>query len=122
MATILVSGPELVVRLSLKEKFGAFRSDVRVPVVAVRTVRVSADAWHELRGLRAPGTGWPGVIALGTRRGGEGGNQFAAVYRDRPAIVIELEGAEFARLIISLRDPDRVAEQIRSVIPHAQEV
>jgi hypothetical protein len=118
MATIRISGGDLIVRLSHLEKAGAMRGDVRVPVSAVRTVRVSDDAWSELEGMRAPGTGWPGVIALGTRRGG-GGKQFAAIYRHRRSIVIDLEGTDFARLIVSLNDPDGVAARIRAVIPHA---
>jgi hypothetical protein len=119
VAAIRIQGPDLVVRLSRKEQLGAFHGDVRVPVAAVRSVRVSDDAWSELRGMRAPGTGWPGRIALGTRRGGSGGKQFAAVYGKRRAVVIDLEGAAYSRLIISLRDPDGVAAQIRTVIPHA---
>jgi hypothetical protein len=117
MAAIRISGGDLIVKLSHLEKAGAMRGDVRVPVSAVRTVRVTDDAWSELEGIRAPGTGWPGVIALGTRRGG--GKQFAAVYRHRRSIVIDLEGADFTRLIVSLNDPDGVAARIREVIPHA---
>ncbi len=119
MAAIRISGGNLIVKLSHLEKAGAMRGDVQVPVSAVRTVRVVDDPWKELKGVRAPGTGWPGVIALGTRRGGAGGKQFAAVYRHRRAIVIELVGADFVRLIVSLNDPDGVAARIREVIPHA---
>jgi hypothetical protein len=78
----------------------------------VREVRVSDRPWSELRGIRAPGTGIPGVIALGTRRGG-GGRDFTAVYRNRSAVVLELEGAVFDRLVISVDDPSNVVAQLR---------
>jgi hypothetical protein len=106
MAKMGVEGGTLVVHLSPLEKLGAFRGDVRVARTAVRAVRVVADPWPELRGIRAPGTGIPGVIALGTRRG-RGTRDFAAVYRRRPAVVVELEGDRFDRLVVT--DDDAVA-------------
>jgi hypothetical protein len=107
VAQIRYEGDELVVRLSRLEKLGALRGDVRVPRSSVREVRASERPWSELRGIRAPGTGWPGVIALGTRRG-EGVRDFSAVYGKRPAAVVELEGAEFDRLVVSVRDAAEV--------------
>jgi hypothetical protein len=107
VARIRYDGDELVVRLGWLEKLGAFRGDVRVPRSSVREVRATERAWSELRGIRAPGTGWPGVIALGTRRG-SGIREFAAVYGNRPAVVVELEGAEFDRLVVSVGDAAEV--------------
>jgi hypothetical protein len=100
-----------VVRLSAMEKLGALRSDVRVPMSAIVSCRVSTDPWSELRGVRAPGTGLPGVIALGTRRGG-GIRDFSAVYRQTPAVVVELKGADFDRLVVSSEDADAVCRSI----------
>jgi hypothetical protein len=100
VAQIHVQGSDLVVRLSLMEKAGAFHGDVRIPLAAVRAVRVAEDPWTELRGIRAPGTGVPGVIALGTRLGG-GTRDFAAVYSHTPAVVVDAAGAPFDRLVIS---------------------
>ena len=112
MALLRREGPELVVLLNDLEKAGAFRGNVRVPAAAVRDVRVSESPFRELRGLRSPGTGWPGVIALGTWRGG-GGKDFAALYRGGPAVVVELEGAEFRRLLVSAHDAADVVEALR---------
>jgi hypothetical protein len=103
MAEVLIEGDDLVVHLSALERLGAMRGDVRVPRSTVTECRVSSDPWSELRGIRAPGTGWPGVISLCTRRG-DGIRDFAAVYGKRPAVVVELSGAEFNRLVVSVRD------------------
>jgi hypothetical protein len=116
VAELVIDGSDLVVRLSPLEKLGAFRGNVRVPVSAVRAVRVSAPAWSELRGIRAPGTGWPGAIALGTRRGGFG-RDFAAVSRDRAAVVVELEDAPFGRLVICTPDAEATAARIEALRP-----
>ena len=95
MATLIVEGSDLVVKMSEIEKFEAVHSDVRVPLTAVRVVRSVDDAWPELRGIRAPGTGIPGVIAVGTRRGSFG-KDFAVVHGTGPAVVVELDGARAA--------------------------
>jgi hypothetical protein len=87
MATLAVDGNDLVVRLSALEKIGALRGNIRVPLASVRAVRVSDTPWSELRGIRAPGTGLPRVISLGTRRG-PGVHDFAAAtgpIRAKPA-------------------------------------
>jgi hypothetical protein len=61
-----------------------------------------------MRGLRAPGTGIPGVIMLGTTRW-KGVRDFDAVYRNRPGVVVELEGASYGRFVVTTDDPERVA-------------
>jgi hypothetical protein len=103
MATLAVDENDLVVRLSALEKVGALRGNIRVPLASVRAVRVSDSPWSELRGIRAPGTGLPRVISLCTRRG-HGFRDFAAVYGRRPALVVEMTGASFDRLVVSCAD------------------
>jgi hypothetical protein len=111
MAQVRIEGDDLVVALSGWEKLGALHSDVRVPRRCVRSARTVPDAMAEVRGLRAPGTGWPGAIGLGTWRH-RGGKDFVAVYRHRPGIVIELDGAAFARLVITADDAGRLASEL----------
>ena len=103
MATLRREGAEIVLKLNDLEKAGAFHGDIRVPTTSVRAIRVAESPFRELRGIRAPGTGIPGVIALGTWRG-RGGRDFAAVYRGGPAVVVELEGEGYKRLIVSAHD------------------
>jgi hypothetical protein len=112
VARLDVAGDELILHLSGLERLGGFvRGDARIPLTAVRGARAVADPWQELRGIRAPGTGWPGRIALGTRRF-SGGKDFAAVYGKGPGVVVELVGVDFSRLIVSTRDADEVAAEI----------
>jgi hypothetical protein len=118
MAELTIEGEDLVVRLSSLERLGAFRGDVRVPLSTVREVRVSAEPWAELRGLRAPGTGIPGVISLCTRRG-RGFRDFAAVYRRQPAVVVECSGAPFDRLVISCADAEAKARMLEERLSSA---
>jgi hypothetical protein len=111
MARVVREGDELAVRLNDLEKAGALRGDVRVPMSSVRSVTVSTTPFRDLRGIRAPGTGLPGVVALGTWRY-RGGKDFAALYRGGPALVIELDGAEYRRLLVSAHDAVALREEL----------
>ena len=114
MARLIVEGPDLVVGLSSIEKLGALRGNVRVPLSTVRSAEVEPDPWAALRGIRAPGTGIPGVIALGTRRF-PGGKDFTAVTGSRPAVRVDLsEESPFSRLVVTVTDPESTLAAIRS--------
>ena len=82
-------------------------------------MRVVDSAWDgELRGWRAPGTGVPNVIAVGTRRGGFG-KDFAAVHGTGPAVVVELDGAEYGRLVLTADDAEAAAAPVQAALrPH----
>lgn len=86
--------------LTTLEKIGAIHTDIDIPTTAIEAVRHVPNARAEVRGLRAPGTGLPGIIALGqwrTRRT----KSFVAAYRDEPGYVIDLTGHRFDRIIVS---------------------
>lgn len=112
MAALIVEGSDLVVQMSDLENVEALHTDIHVPLAAVHAVRAVDDAWPELRGLRAPGTGIPQVIAVGTRRGAFG-KDFAAVHGRGQAVVVDLEGADYSRIVVTTPDAESVAAEIR---------
>ena len=113
MADIGVDGDEFVIHLRPVEKFFAFHRDVRIPKDQVRRVREVSSAGAEVPWLRAPGTGIPGVVSLGTFWGRRTGKTFAVVYGRRPGVVVELgDGAPFDRVVLSLDDPDGLIRQL----------
>jgi hypothetical protein len=117
MARLEVSGDRLVVRLSAWERLGAVAlAEPSAPLAAVRAVRVVERPWRELRGLRCPGTGLPGVVALGTWRG-RGMRDFNAVYRSGPGVLVELEGPGFSRFLVSCADATAVAAHVSAAAP-----
>ncbi len=112
MAQLDVDGADLVVRLSALEKFGALHGDVRLPLLAVRHARTTSEPFDELSGmLRWLGTGMWRVIALGTYRG-RGTKTFAAVYRGRVGVVIDLDGGSYQRLVVSTPDAHGIAGRL----------
>ncbi|MGH3416410.1 MAG: hypothetical protein ACRDSS_08075, partial [Actinocrinis sp.] len=81
----------------------------------LRTIAAEPDPWSALRGVRAPGTGIPGVIAYGVRRLTGGAPDFAAVHGSGPAVRVELGPcARFRRLVISVPDVERTVAEIRA--------
>jgi hypothetical protein len=114
MAELAICGDELVVRLSPLERVAAFHGDVCVPLAAVRAVCAEPDPWAALRGMRAPGTGLPGVIAYGVRRMTGARPDFVAVLGRRPAIRVELApGSRYGRLVVTVGDPVATLEAVR---------
>jgi hypothetical protein len=116
VAELSVEGTDLVLHLRGIEKAEGFHRDIRVPLATVRAVRVVDSAWDgELRGWRAPGTGLPKVIAVGTRRG-DFGKDFAAVHGSGPAVVVDLEGADYGRLVLTADDAEAMAAPVRAAL------
>ncbi len=116
MAQLEVDGDQLALRLSSEEHLESMHRDVVVPRSSVATVRVTEDVWAELRGIRAPGTGIPGVIAVGTRRGSFG-KDFAVVHGKGRGVVVELVGQPFSRIVITAPDPEEVVARITTPGP-----
>jgi hypothetical protein len=104
MAEVAFLETAVLVRLSRLEKVGALHGNLAVPRAAVRNVRMTDQPFAELRGLRFPGTGFPGLIELGTYRARDRKPDFYAVYRGRPAIVVDLDAeiAGYERLVVSM--------------------
>jgi hypothetical protein len=119
MAELEIDGDTVVLRMSALEKAEGFHGDIRVPLAALQAVRVVPSAWGagELRGIRAPGTGVPNRIAVGTRRG-DFGKDFAAVHGEGPAVVVELDGKGFSRLIVTADDAEAMAAPLQAALGH----
>jgi hypothetical protein len=113
VAELTVQGDRLVLRLSLNERvFGLVGGDISAPLAAVTAARVVRPARDGIRGIRAPGTGWPGAIALGHWRG-RGYHDFVAVYGNHAGVVVELAGQRFDRLVVSVDDPESVVGSLQ---------
>ena len=97
------------------------RGEVRVPLSAVSSACVDPSPWSALRGIRAPGTGIPGVIAYGMRRMTGEAPDFAAVHGRGRAVRVDLAaGAAFGRLLVTEPDAERVLAEIRARVQPPQ--
>jgi hypothetical protein len=111
MAKLLVYDDLVTVSLSAIEKAEALHGEVSVPRAAVVSARVVPDGMDEVHGLRMPGTGLPGVIIVGTWRDKERVT-FAVCHGRRPAVVLELAGQPYDRIIVTVENPDEVVARL----------
>lgn len=113
MANLVVDDTHVHVILSPAERVAAFHGDLSIERTAIVSVRSTDQPFAELRGIRAPGTGIPRVIAIGTWRSRHG-KDFVAIRRGDPeAVVLELDGAGNARVVIGVPDATPILAQLR---------
>ena len=113
MAELIVDDADLVVHLTLGEKIWSFHGDIRVRLSAIVSVAPDPKPWLGLRGWRMAGITFPGQVARGTRRHGDG-HDFCILRRDRPAVRVDVTSGRFSRFNISVPEGgDAEAEAAR---------
>ena len=102
MAKVIEQGSNLVLKLSKWEKLGSLQKELVVPKSNLLKKTVFQNPWSKevLKGMRAPGTGIPYVILLGTMRY-KGGKDFTAIYKRRAVTVYEFKDYAFRRWIVT---------------------
>ena len=117
MANLRVHNDRLEVHLTPAEKTLAFRNaDVVVQRDDIRAAIITDDPWIWIRGIRRRGSEVPLVIAVGSWKT-HGGNDFVVVKGKRQAVVLELSGGEFGRLVLSTNRASELVEKLRIGVP-----
>jgi hypothetical protein len=100
-----VVGDRLTYELSALEKVGALASSPSADIANLISVTREENPWSTrvLRGIRAPGTGFPYVIMLGTMWHRKG-RDFCVVYKKRPVLILEFKNEKFKRWVIPATD------------------
>ncbi len=107
-----VVGDRLTYELSALEKVGALASSPSADIANLISVTREENPWSTrvLRGIRAPGTGFPYVIMLGTMWHRKG-RDFCVVYKKRPVLILEFKNEKFKRWVIPATDQNvQIAE------------
>ena len=102
MARVIDDGEFFTLKLSILEKVDALHGNIKTAKANLIDITNAENPWQStvLRGIRAPGTGIPYVILLGTMRYKKK-KDFTAIYRRRPVEIYTFKDAEFERWIIS---------------------
>jgi hypothetical protein len=112
-----IVGDQLVVSMTGWDRVWSLRRRIAVPLSHVRGATADPGVDRESAGIRAPGTHLPRVITSGTYYK-DGARTFWNLRRGQEAVVIELTGEHFERLVLGVPDARAAAERIeRSLSP-----
>ncbi|MGH3262012.1 MAG: hypothetical protein ACRDNS_08460 [Trebonia sp.] len=118
MADLSISDGALRIELSVAERVLALHGrDIVVPLGDLVELEPVDDIMSQLRGLRMPGTGVPGLVAIGTWRGNEDGepfHDFALIHRRGPGVVAVTRNFEYARILFSADEPQQMIAALRA--------
>lgn len=112
MAQLTIDDGRVAVRFTRTEKVLGLVRDHDFPLTAVTSTHEATDGLSAARGVRAPGLGLPGWRKVGTWRGRA--RSLVSVRRGQPALVLELSGQRFARLVIGTDDPSTTLARLRA--------
>ena len=115
MATVAVRDGALHIELTVPERVLSLHGgSVAVPLTEIRDVRAVRDVLGQVRGIRMPGAGIAGVLAIGTWRGTVDGHtfhDFVVIKHAGPGLVITTAG-RYDRLLIGADAPEAFAADL----------
>ena len=116
MAHVVVNEGRVRFDLSFWESLGAFGRSQELAISDVESVETVPNPWTSavLKGFRAPGTGIPLIVMLGTLRY-RGGKDLCAIYKRRPNAVVTLKSGPYKRWIFEIKDMSEV-ESLKKAI------
>ena len=115
MAKIEVDDEQLTVELQGMHRLWALKRRITVPLAHVRGATADPGIVNQPKGVRAPGLHLPGVAVMGTFHR-EGETSFWDVRNGAHAVVIELTGERFARLVVDVADPRAAVGAINAAV------
>jgi hypothetical protein len=115
MAELTVGSSEVVVRLSALEALTVWRREVSVPIECLKMVHVEQSPLDSVTLFGLRGAAWPGSFALGSRRRG-GRREFVAVRARQAAVVLDAQGCNWDRVVVSQPDAVELAAQLAALL------
>ena len=89
-------------------------ANIEVPLSEIRGARIVRDIFGQLRGMRMPGAGIPGLLAIGTWRGMTDGrtfHDFALIHHTGPGVIVTTTG-RYERLLLGTADPEQLVAEL----------
>ena len=107
VADLLIDDETVTVKLTALEKAEAVHGNVVVPRSAITAFWTVPDGQAEVAGFKLIGSGLTGVIKVGTWRSADR-TIFAVCHGAGPAVVLDLTGERYDRLVVTVDNPQDV--------------
>jgi hypothetical protein len=111
VANLLISDDSVTIGLSIAEKAQALHRDLTLPRGAITGVRVVSSGTDEVHGFKLVGSSIPGVLMVGSFKGGEG-STFALCHGNGPGLVLDLTGQHYDRIVLTVDNPEQLASEL----------
>jgi hypothetical protein len=105
----------LVLVLRGLEKVEGIHGDLHVPLSSVRDVEVVERSLDLIQGFKLPGTGIPGMTAVGIWVSPDG-KTIAGEHPASRGTVVHLEGQSYQQLVVGSDNPEALAESVRTAM------
>ncbi len=119
MTEVEILENSLIVHVKGMDKILAFKSQLEVPLAHVVSAEVDPNTVQEFErlfiGIKAPGTGLPGVIRAGTWYT-DNGKVFWDVHDAHKSITIRLADETYSRLVVEVEDPATTCSRIQEAL------
>jgi hypothetical protein len=115
MADLTVETTGVVIRLDAFEAILAWRRELRLPIANLHMVQVHDAPLAGLHFCRFPGLCWPGLVAVGNCRR-DGRREYVVAHSGEPAVALDLEGAQWDRVVVSHPDAVDIAADLAGLL------
>lgn len=115
MAKLTIEGNALCISLGPFEKMLALQGSFRIPISKVKGATDDSNYISSGLGIRAPGTGFPSLIAKG-RFHKHGQRALVLWHRGQQTVVIELSDSKWDRVVLGCDDAKLLAKSINRAV------
>lgn len=115
MAKASISEGKLQVSLSLFQAIRALQPSFEIPMSSIRGATEDTNYIRSGLGIRAPGTGFPGLVAEGTFYK-DGLRTLSLWRRGQEVVVLELANSKWDRLLLGCDDSKKLAALINAAL------
>ena len=119
MAKLVIHDRGISVKLTAAEKIWSLSGDFEIPVTSIRGAEVvdgkALKIFKSFSWALRVGTALPGLYYAG-RFFRKGGADFLAVRAGKPALQLNLSGNPYLRVILTVENPEKMAEQVNSAL------
>ncbi len=115
MAKVSITTGALRVSLTMFQTIRALQSSFEIPLSRIRGATEDTNYIRSGLGIRAPGTGFPGLVAEGTFF--KDGQKTLSLWRKgQEIVVLELENLKWDRILLGCDDSKQLAALINQAI------